>query len=180
MHNSTARLLHGSRQATRLALTVAGAGMLLAASSAPSVMAANGYQPGEIGNNPDHCRAGAGPALSVTVTDVKTSEGRIRVQTYRATQAEWLAKGRWLNRIEIPARAGTMTFCLPLPDNGTYGVAVRHDINGNGKTDISRDGGGMSNNPAINIFNLGKPSFTKVGVAVRDEVKAIRIQMKYM
>ncbi|MCU0948923.1 MAG: DUF2141 domain-containing protein, partial [Porphyrobacter sp.] len=51
---------------------------------------------------------------------------------------------------------------------------------GNGKTDISKDGGGMSNNPSINIFNLGKPKYTKVGVAVGDEVKSIRIQMKYL
>jgi len=88
--------------------------------------------------------------------------------------------GKWINRIETAAKAGTMTFCLPVPEAGTYGVAVRHDVNGNGKTDLTKDGGGMSNNPSINIFNLGKPSYTKVGVAVGNETKSIRIQMKYM
>ena len=42
----------------------------------------------------------------------------MRVQLYRATKADWLEKGRWLNRIEAPARAGSMTFCMPVPAAG--------------------------------------------------------------
>jgi len=134
----------------------------------------------EIRNDMSHCTAGSGPAVMVTVDGVKASQGKLRIQSYRANSSEWLAKGKWLSRIEVPAKAGTMTFCLPVPDAGTYGIAVRHDLNGNGKTDIMSDGGGMSNNPSINIFNLGKPSYTKVGVPVGDTVKSIRIEMKYM
>lgn len=135
---------------------------------------------GEITNDLSRCGAGSGPALLVTIDGVAASKGNVRIQTYRATKADWLAGGKWINRIEIPAKAGTMAFCLPMPEAGTFGVAVRHDRNGNGKTDLREDGGGMSNNPAINIFNLGKPSYSKVGVAVGNETKAIRIQMKYM
>lgn len=135
----------------------------------------------KIGNDMSQCRAGQGPAIMVTVDGVKSSQGRLRVQSYRATEAEWLEKGRWINRIEVPARQGTMTFCMPLPTSGVYGLAVRHDVNGNGKTDISSDGGAMSNNPSINIFNLGKPSYKKTGVSVgSSETKSIRIQMRYM
>lgn len=133
----------------------------------------------EIRNDMSRCTAGSGPAVMVTVDGIKSSEGKLRVQTYRATADEWLEKGKWLSRIEVPAKAGTMTFCLPVPSSGTYGVAVRHDLNGNGKTDITSDGGAMSNNPSINIFNLGKPSYTKVGVPVGEGVKSIRIEMKY-
>lgn len=134
----------------------------------------------EIRNDMGRCQAGEGPAIMVTIDGVKASKGKLRVQTYRATSSEWLAKGKWLSRIEVPAKAGTMTFCLPLRAAGTYGVAVRHDLNGNGSTDITSDGGGMSNNPSINILNLGKPSYTKVGVPVGDGIKSIRIQMRYM
>ena len=134
----------------------------------------------EIRNDMSDCTRGSGPAMMVTVDGVKASQGKLRIQTYRATASEWLKTGKWLSRIEVPAREGTMTFCLPVPASGTYGVAVRHDLNGNGKTDITSDGGGMSNNPSINIFNLGKPSHTKVGVPVNGGVKSIRIQMKYM
>lgn len=73
-----------------------------------------------------------------------------------------------------------MRFCMPVPAAGTYGIAVRHDANGNGDTDLTKDGGAMSNNPSINVFNLGKPSYRKTAFPVGSGVKAIRIQMHYM
>lgn len=164
---------HASTRTVRAGL-IAVAG-LVAASVAP----ASAAQQREIGNDLDACRSGSGPALLVTVNGVKASSGKIRIQTYRATREDWMEKGRWINRIELPAKAGTMTFCLPVPESGTYGVAIRHDVNGNGKTDIGQDGGGISNNPSINIFNLGKPSYTKTAISV-DGVKSIRIRMRYM
>ncbi|WP_114521270.1 DUF2141 domain-containing protein [Altererythrobacter sp. ZODW24] len=131
----------------------------------------------KISNNPAKCR-GSGPAVKVTISGVKASSGTVRVQSYRGTKADWLKKGRWLSRIEVPAKAGTMSFCMPVPSNGTYGIAVRHDVNGNRKTDIFSDGGGMSNNPSINVFNLGKPSYKKTAFQVRG-VKSISIRMRY-
>jgi uncharacterized protein (DUF2141 family) len=134
----------------------------------------------EIRNDMRRCSAGEGPAVMVTVDGVKSASGKMRVQAYRATSADWLQKGRWLSRIEVPARAGTMTFCVPVPAVGRYAIAVRHDANGNGDTDIRTDGGAMSNNPSINIFNLGKPSVTKTGFDVGRNVRSIRVQMRYM
>lgn len=135
----------------------------------------------EIPNDPARCRAGAGPAVQVTVTDVRASTGTIRLQLYKGTQQDWLASGRWIYRIEVPAKEGRMTFCMPVPQGGTYGIAVRHDINGNGKTDLTKDGGGMSNNPSINVFNLGKPSYRKTAFTVdANEVKPMTIQMRYL
>jgi len=125
------------------------------------------------------CR-GDGPAIRITVSGVKSSRGTLRVQLYRATRQDWLETGRWLNRIELPARAGTMSVCMPAPQAGTYGIAIRHDINGNGDTDLTQDGGGMSNNPSINVFNLGKPSYSKVAFSLGHEVKAMTIRMRYM
>lgn len=134
----------------------------------------------ELRNDMRRCQAGEGPAVMVTVDGVKSSSGKLRVQSYRANSADWLQKGRWLSRIEVPARAGTMTFCVPVSTAGRYAIAVRHDVNGNGGTDIRSDGGAMSNNPSINIFNLGKPSYTKTGFEVGSSVKSIRVQMRYM
>jgi len=130
-------------------------------------------------NDLSKCHAGAGPAVMITVDGVRTSTGNIRVQSYNATPDEWLKKGQWLNRIEVPARQGTMTFCLPVPRAGSFGIAVRHDVEGNGKTDLSTDGGGMSNNPSINIFNLGRPSIRRTAIDVDNGVKSIRILMRY-
>lgn len=130
-------------------------------------------------NNMAHCAPGAGPAVKVTVTGIKDARGMIRVQSYNATKADWLESGRWLARIEVPATSGSMTFCVPMPSSGSYGIAVRHDVNGNGKTDIREDGGAMSNNPSINIFNLGKPSYTRTAFPVGNGVTAISVNMKY-
>lgn len=155
-------------------------GLALAAIALTASVPALAQYKQELRNDLRRCSAGSGPAVLVTVDGVKSSSGKLRVQSYRSTAADWLQKGRWLSRIEVPARAGTMTFCMPVPAEGRYGIAVRHDVNGNGDTDIRTDGGAMSNNPSINIFNLGKPSYTKTGFTVGNGVKTIRIQMKYM
>ena len=134
----------------------------------------------EVSNDLSRCAAGKGPAVLVSVRGVKESAGRIRVQSYPATGSAWLAKGRWLHRVEGRASAGNMSFCLPVPAEGKYGIAVRHDRNANGKTDISQDGGGFSNNPSISILNLGKPAVSKVAFQAGPGVTRIAINLKYM
>jgi uncharacterized protein (DUF2141 family) len=157
--------------ARALALAGLGASLLAAPAQAQYRQA--------ISNDPARCR-GAGPAVNVTVSGIKSSTGRVRVQLYRATKQDWLEKGRWIHRIEAPARAGSMTFCMPAPAPGSYGIAVRHDVNGNGSTDLTQDGGGASNNPSFNVFNLGKPCYDKVGFSIGQDVRSISIAMRYL
>ena len=133
----------------------------------------------EIGNDMSKC-SGKGPAVRINITGVKAGGGALRVQLYRGIKSDWLEKGRWINRIELPARTGNMAVCMPVPTAGTYAIAVRHDLNGNGDTDIFSDGGGMSNNPSINVLNLGKPNYRKTAFEVPNAVKTISIQMKYL
>jgi uncharacterized protein (DUF2141 family) len=134
----------------------------------------------EVDNDLSRCAAGKGPAVLVSVRGVKEAKGVVRVQSYSATAGSWLAKGRWLNRIESRANAGNMSFCVPVPSEGKYGIAVRHDRNGNGKTDITQDGGGFSNNPSLSILNLGKPSVGKVAFDAGPGVTRITINLRYM
>lgn len=166
-----------SRTVRRLPVAALACAALLAGVAVP----AQAQFQNEIANNPAACRAGGGPAINVRLTGIKQGGGTVRVQLYRGIKADWLQSGRWVNRIELPARGGTMQVCMPVPVAGTYAIAVRHDVNGNGRTDLSTDGGGMSNNPSINIFNLGRPSYTRTNFPVAaGEVKAITIEMKYM
>jgi uncharacterized protein (DUF2141 family) len=152
--------------------SVSALALLLAAGNAVAGTAIN--------NDLSRCAAGQGPAVLVTVRGVKEATGKIRVQSYPATSSAWLNKGSWLNRIETRAAGGTMSFCMPVPAPGNYGIAVRHDLNSNGKTDLREDGGGFSNNPSINIFNLGKPSVGKVSFYAGEGVTRIAINLKYM
>jgi len=158
----------------RLGAATLVAGGLLAA------MPANAQYRQKISNDLSRCSGASGPAIKVVVRGIDTSSGNIRVQSYRGTKADWLTKGKWINRVEERAKAGTMTFCMPFSAAGIYAIAVRHDKNGNGKTDISSDGGGMSNNPSINIFNLGKPSYKKTRLNVGNSVSTITVNMRYM
>lgn len=155
------------------------AGALLIALALPLAAPVLAQNRDAIPNDMSKCR-GSGPAVRVTVTEIKSGTGTMRMQLYRATRQDWLARGRWIYRIQVPARAGTMTFCMPVPQPGSYGIAIRHDVNGNGDTDLTQDGGGMSNNPSINVFNLGKPSVDKVAISVGQEVKTISIRMRYL
>ncbi len=132
-----------------------------------------------IAHNPAACNSG-GPAIKVTVNGIRSGGGTMRVQSYFGTKSDWLEKGKWLTRTETAARAGTMTFCVPISAPGTYAIAVRHDVNGNGRTDLRQDGGGMSNNPSINLFNLGRPSHTRTAFAAGNGITPITINMRYM
>jgi len=137
----------------------------------------------EIANDLERCAVSAkGPAVLVDVRGFTASTGQVRVQSYPATKAAWLTKGEWLDRIDVPVKAagGAMRFCMPVPQPGRYGIAVRHDRDGNGKTDLSRDGGGFSNNPSISIFNLGKPGVEKAAFYAGPGVTKITINLKYM
>lgn len=137
----------------------------------------------EIANDLERCSANArGPAVLVDVRGFAAATGKVRVQSYPATKSAWLTKGEWLTRIDTTVRpaGGAMRFCMPVPQPGKYGIAVRHDRDGNGKTDISRDGGGFSNNPSISIFNLGKPGVEKAAFYAGPGVTKITITLKYM
>jgi len=146
--------------------------------AAPAASAIAQHMP--IDNDLSKCGTAAnGPAILVTVTGFKTATGRIRVQSYPGTAEKWLKKGAWINRIDVPAtpRGDAMRFCMPLPGPGAYGIAVRHDLDGNGKSGWN-DGGGFSNNPDISLFNL-KPSVRKAALRVDGGVKRIDIVLNY-
>ncbi|MFU7527004.1 DUF2141 domain-containing protein [Qipengyuania sp. ASV99] len=163
---------------TGVAAMLAVGGLVPTVTSAAPASGISDYR-NTITNDMRACAPGAGPAVRVTIEGVKSSTGKVRAQVYNGTSADWLEKGRWLNRIEIPARRGRMTLCMPVPKSGTYAIAVRHDANNNNETDISEDGGAMSNNPSINIFNLGRPGVDKTRFNVSSGVSSISITMKY-
>jgi uncharacterized protein (DUF2141 family) len=154
--------------------------MISSAAAAMLALAASANAGSVISNDMSKCGAGQGPAIQVNVRGIKGLSGKIRVQNYPATSSAWLAKGRWLHRMEARASASALNFCVPIAASGKYAIAVRHDKNANGKTDISSDGGGFSNNPSINILNLGKPSVSKVAFSAGPGVTTITVNLQYM
>ena len=119
----------------------------------------------------------------VEVNGLKNRQGQIRVRVFGGSTATYFDKKHWLGRIEVPTpAAGAVRFCMPVPRPGTYAVDVRHDVNGDGKTDRS-DGGGVSGNPQIGLFDVlfgRKPKPAKVQVQVGTGVSSVPITLKYL
>lgn len=159
------------------------AGLALTAALAAPV-AAQGYVYGRVASNDlGQCAAGKGPAVHITVTGLKSSDGNLFVRAYPANKADWLVSKRYVVRVDAKPRAGSTTVCLPLPSTGAFAIAVQHDANGNRQTDVSTDGAGMSNNPGIKkILGLvpRPPSVDKVRFHAGPGVTRMTISMQYL
>lgn len=108
-------------------------------------------------------------SVTVRVTGFRARTGQVRVQLYAANPATFLERGQYLQRVDVPLTAsGDMDVCVPVPAAGRYAVSVRHDANGNGRSDRA-DGGGFSGNPQVSLLDMAlrrKPSLERVGFAV--------------
>lgn len=127
------------------------------------------------------CSTGASPAILVHVVGVRSESGTIRVQAYGGDPARYFDKGTYIERIDMPT-AKARDICVPVPRPGTYAISVRHDVNGNGKSDM-RDGGGMSGNPSLSVWDLitkSKPDPREVQVQVGSGVTPVRVVMNYV
>lgn len=128
------------------------------------------------------CDANAAAVL-VDVAGFKARTGTLRVQIYAANSKTYLEKRQWLDRVDVPvAKAGPMRICLPVDKPGSYVVSVRHDINGNGKSDRS-DGGGLSGNPDMKLSDFvfkRKPPLAATSVAVGSSTRRVPVTLNYV
>lgn len=129
------------------------------------------------------CTGGNGPAMLVEVKGLKSRTGTIRVQSYGGQTSSFFEKGRYLERIDVPTpRSGSVEICVPVPAGGVYAVSVRHDANGNGKSDKA-DGGGMSGNPSVSLLDVvfkRKPAPREVAIQVGQGVTPVPVVMNYV
>lgn len=118
-----------------------------------------------LGPDATACRAGSGrTAVLVNVSGFKARSGNVRVNVYGNDPARFLESGQYVRQINLPVSAGAMPICVALPGPGRYAVAVRHDVDGNGRSGWS-DGGGFSRNPRLSLTNL-RPNYNNVAINV--------------
>ena len=131
-----------------------------------------------LGRDAAACMAGVNDsAVLVRVTGFKARTGELRVQLYDDNPDDFLTPGKKLRRVELPVTlAGPMAVCIKTPADGAYAIAVRHDVDGNGKTGWN-DGGGFSRNPHISLFNY-KPRLDQVVFRVSGHT-AIDVVLNY-
>ncbi|NCP11739.1 MAG: DUF2141 domain-containing protein [Sphingomonadales bacterium] len=127
------------------------------------------------------CASGERGVL-VTVAGLKQRSGKVRVQLY-AAKSNFLDKGVWLERVDVAVPAsGNVDVCVPVETAGNYVVSVRHDLNGNGKSD-RKDGGGFSGNPDVKLGDLiakRKPSLSATTFRVGNSTAKIRVVLNYV
>lgn len=123
------------------------------------------------------CRAG-GNGILVTVDGFRERTGNIRVALYGGDPSRFLARGQTLRKIDLPvSRGGPMRICVAVPEPGRYAVAVRHDIDGNGRSGWS-DGGGFSRNPRISLTSL-RPRYENVAISAGRGVTPVNVVLNY-
>jgi len=144
---------------------------------AVAVSAAALADPRETRPGDPSCSNGNVPAVLVHVAGLKNGAGKVRVQAYGPGSANYLKKGAWAGRVDVPLSGRrSIDICLPLPAAGQYSVAVRHDSNANRKSDWN-DGAGFSRNPKLSL--LGRPSFGQTAVAVRGGPTRVNVVINY-
>jgi len=115
-------------------------------------------------------------SLTVRITGIRNTEGIIRVVLRR--DKDTIVETR---DIAIDAKTLTAQTVFENLAEGTYGVAVIHDENKNGKLDMNEmgipvEGYGHSNNPAQ---RMGPPSFDETKFAVGHPGSSIEIRLIY-
>ncbi|HTU12218.1 MAG TPA: DUF2141 domain-containing protein [Allosphingosinicella sp.] len=131
----------------------------------------------QLGADAQVCRGG-GQAVLVTVDGFRQRTGNIRVAIYGSDPRLFLARGQTLRKINVPVTSsGAMRICVALPGPGRYAVAVRHDVNGNNRSDWS-DGGGFSRNPRVTLTSL-RPRYENVAINVGRGVTPVSVTLNY-
>jgi uncharacterized protein (DUF2141 family) len=135
---------------------------------------------------PEACAPGANapatpganaPAARVTVHGFKDRVGNLRIVIYPATDADFLAPARYVQRLDTKVTPdGEMTVCAPVPAVGDHIVVALHDRDSNGKLSPWRDGVGFSRNPRL---GLSKPKVDAVKVRL-DGITPLRIELNYL
>lgn len=135
-----------------------------------------------IGPHAARCATGEASVV-VNVTGFRTRTGTLRVQLYAANPRTFLERRQYLVRVDLPVtRSGDMPVCVPVTAAGRYAISVRHDANGNGRSDRS-DGGGFSGNPDVSVIDLAlrrKPSLSRVGFNVASDPVRVNVVLNYV
>lgn len=160
----------------RLLLTLM-SGPLLAAAIIPSTP--------DLGTAEGRCRSNElGPSFLVTVEGLKDRQGKLKLEVYPASDADFLAAdnvlvsaGKTFRRVEqlVPA-SGPVRLCVRVPSAGTYAVSLLHDRDSNRKFSWRVDGIGFAGNPRL---GWSKPDASDATAVARAGPTQIEIVMNY-
>lgn len=120
------------------------------------------------------------PEIRIILSNVRNDRGNIRLSLHSDNPDEWVGKkkGGKLIRFDVPAVAGHMEVCMPLPyGKGTYAVGMYHDENADGKYGFTSEGYGFSNNARAGMF--GPASHKAASFDANAPRTDLRIDIRY-
>lgn len=148
--------------------------------------AAFAYVPPSIASEQDRtdidCRdETAGVNLLIAVTGVRNARGAISINLYPDAPDDFMKKGKWVERVRVPAQAGEVSACMPVPQSGRYAVSLFHDENndrrlGRNWIGIPSEGYGFSRDAPT---PLRLPHFEEAVITTGPGINRLRIKMRY-
>lgn len=125
------------------------------------------------------CTASASRAsILLEVNGFKRQTGTVNIWVYGSNPRDFLARDKRILRLaySVP-RTGPLEVCVALPGPGRYAIAAHHDVQSNGKRDIS-DGLGFSGNPRLFLLRL-KPTYAQTSFVVGRTTGQINLVLLY-
>ncbi|MGJ3649292.1 DUF2141 domain-containing protein [Sphingomonas sp. GlSt437] len=139
---------------------------------------------GAIGSDAAACEAG-GPAILADISGLKDRTGRLKLELYPATEADFLkddrdliAQGKFFRRVwaEMP-KSGPVEICIKVPKPGTYALFFTHDRDGKNKFNFWTDGAGLPSNHRI---GMSRPKLAAGVIEVGNGVTVTHIHAQYL
>ena len=138
-----------------------------------------------LGSDAAACSPGGGPAILVQVVGMKDHKGRIKLELYPATEADFLeddsvlvAAGKTFRRVwaNIPA-SGAVPVCIRVPRPGRYALLVTHDRDGKNKFNFFADGAGF---PGEGKLGMSRPKVDRAIVDVGGGTTERVVRLQYL
>jgi uncharacterized protein (DUF2141 family) len=131
------------------------------------------------------CAIGSGPRVYVNVEGLKDRSGRLKVELYPATEADFLKDDRDLKREGKPFRrvwaptpqAGPVTVCIRAPSAGVWALLFTHDRDGKNKFNFWQDGAGFASNQRL---GRSRPKVRQAMVNVAPQGGQVTVRAQYL
>lgn len=126
--------------------------------------------------------SGGGTSVSVTITNIRSSEGVVRIcMTEDEDRFPRCRNDANAHRRVVDAN-GTVRLTFTGVAPGRYAIAVLHDENNNNKADralgmMPKEGFGFSRDARV---RMGPPSFSSAAINIGSEAVTHSIRMRYM
>jgi uncharacterized protein (DUF2141 family) len=131
------------------------------------------------------CALPGGPRVYVNVEGLKDRSGRVKVELYPATEADFLKDDRDLKREGKPFRrvwaptpqSGPVVVCIRAPSPGLWALLFTHDRDGKNKFNFWQDGAGFTSSQRL---GRSRPKVRQAMINVAPQGGQVTVRAQYL